>query len=63
MLNIIHNSCEANVSDIYFKTILFDWAALLPANVTKEGGAEIEDIAVPQNTRLMTIDNAIQPFI
>ena len=27
-----------------------DWAALLPANVTKEGGADIEDIAGKQNT-------------
>ena len=28
----------------------------MPANVTKEGGAEIEDIATgPQNTQLMTM--------
>ena len=41
---------------IYLKKFFFDWPALLPANVTKEGGAEIEDIATgPQNTQLMTM--------
>ena len=39
-----------------FEEFFFDWPALLPANVTKEGGAEIEDIATgPQNTQLMTM--------
>ena len=38
-----------------FQKIYVDWAALLPATLTKEGGARIEDIAGLQNTQLMTM--------
>ena len=57
MLNPILNCCKANCQILYiWRKFFFDWPALLPANVTKEGGAEIEDIATgPQNTQLMTM--------
>ena len=55
-LNTILNCFKANCQINIFVKIFFDWTALLPANVTKEGGAEIEDIAAgPQNTQLMTM--------